>query len=222
MHGFRLDTSKKLMQELLTGLRPNDSFNILFFSGGSSVLSESSLAVSSDNIRRAIAMLENQQGGGGTRLLPALKRAMAMPVQDGTARSFVIVSDGYVSIETDAFEYIRENLNQANFFTFGIGSSVNRFLMEGLARASRNVHPSADCLRGSGFRLEPQPIRRDNNAKLWGCVLAEREGLRYRVCERIYDRFDQDSWYDVSSWYWASQLNRTHGPWWTVTVAERI
>ncbi len=114
-------------------------------------------------------------------------------------------------------------------FTNGFPGKIARFtdgsreiVMRYVERASRSVHPSADCLRGSGFRLETQPIRRDNNAKLWGCVLAEREGLRYRVCERIYDRFDQDSWYDVSSWYWASQLNRTQGPWWTVTVAERI
>lgn len=137
MHGFPLDTSKALMKRLLGGLRAEDSFNILFFSGGSQVLAESSLKVNPENIQHAITMMENQKGGGGTRLLPALKQAMSMPVLDGTARSFVVVSDGYVSVETDAFEYIHENLNQANFFSFGIGSSVNRFLMEGLARAGR-------------------------------------------------------------------------------------
>ena len=157
MHGFPLDISKKLIRELLTRLRPSDSFNILFFSGGSSVLAESSLPVTAANIRQAIAMLENQQGGGGTRLLPALKRAMAMPAGDGTARSFVIVSDGYVSIETDAFEYVREHLNQANFFSFGIGSSVNRFLMEGLARAGRGepmiiTSPSEAAVAAERFR----------------------------------------------------------------------
>lgn len=114
-------------------------------------------------------------------------------------------------------------------FTNGFPGKIARFtdgsreiVIRYIERASRSVHPSADCLRGSGFRLEPRPIRRDNNAKLWGCVLAEREGVGYRVCERIYDRFDRDSWYDVSSWYWAAQLNHTQGPWWTVTVAERI
>jgi len=137
MHGFPLDTSKELMRELLSGLRMSDSFNILFFSGGNQVLAESSLKVTPENIQHAIKMMENQKGGGGTRLLPALKQAMSMPVLDGTARSFVVVSDGYVSVEADALEYVRANLNRANFFSFGIGSSVNRFLMEGLARAGR-------------------------------------------------------------------------------------
>ena len=157
MHGFPLDTSKVLMKRLLSGLRAEDSFNILFFSGGSQVLAESSLMVSPENIQHAITMMENQKGGGGTRLLPALKQAMSMPTLDGTARSFVVVSDGYVSVETDAFEYIRENLNQANFFSFGIGSSVNRFLMEGLARAGRGeptiiTSPSEAAAAAERFR----------------------------------------------------------------------
>lgn len=135
MHGFPLDTSKKLMRELLTGLRPTDAFNILFFSGGSSVLSETSLPVTPVNIQKAIAMMESQRGGGGTQLLPALRRAMAFPAEESTSRSFIVVTDGYVSVETEAFEYVKQNLNQANFFAFGIGSSVNRFLIEGLARA---------------------------------------------------------------------------------------
>ncbi len=103
-------------------------------------------------------------------------------------------------------------------FTDGSREIVMRFVQ----RPSRNVHPSADCLRGSGFELETQPIRRGHGGKLWGCVLARRDGKVYRVCERIYDTATQQSWYDVSSWYWAARLGRTTGPWWTVTVAEPI
>ncbi len=137
MHGFPLDTSKRLMTELLSNLRPTDSFNILFFSGGSSALAKSSLPVTSNNIAKAISMMENQQGGGGTQLLPALKRAMNLPAEKSTSRSFVIITDGYVSIEKEAFQYVKDNLNNANFFSFGIGSGINRFLIEGLARAGK-------------------------------------------------------------------------------------
>ena len=137
MNGFPLNTSKKLMAELLSGLRPTDSFNIVFFSGGSSVLAESSQPVTKPNIERAISMMEGKRGGGGTRLLPALKRAMALPAEEVTSRSFVVVTDGYVSVEAEAFQYVKDNLNKANFFSFGIGSSVNRFLIEGLARVGK-------------------------------------------------------------------------------------
>jgi len=70
-------------------------------------------------------------------LLAALRGALAMPSDQARARSFVVISDGYVTIEKEAMDLVRAGLGQANVFAFGIGSSVNRFLIEGLARAGR-------------------------------------------------------------------------------------
>ncbi|MCP3869331.1 MAG: VWA domain-containing protein [Gammaproteobacteria bacterium] len=137
MHGFPLNTTKRLMSELLSALRPRDSFNILFFSGGSRTLAETPLPATKTNIRKAISMMENQRGGGGTRMLDAIQKAMNISGEPGIARSFILVTDGFVSVETDTFDYVKRNLNNANFFTFGIGTSVNRFLIEGLARSGR-------------------------------------------------------------------------------------
>jgi Ca-activated chloride channel family protein len=133
MHGYPLDISKKLMRDLLVNLRSSDYFNVLFFAGGNSVLSEQSLPVTGKNIEIAVAMVENQRGGGGTELLPAMKRALELPRAKGTSRSVVIATDGYVNVEAEAFDLIREKLGKANFFAFGIGSSVNRFIIEGMA-----------------------------------------------------------------------------------------
>ncbi len=137
MHGFPLNTSKKLMLELLNNLNQQDHFNILFFAGGARMLSEQSLAVTKSNIERAAHMLNSVTGSGSTQLLPAIKKAMALPYQQTTSRSFVILTDGYISVETDIFNYIKNNLHQANFFSFGIGSSVNRFLIEGIAHTGK-------------------------------------------------------------------------------------
>ena len=135
MHGFPLDISKKLLKDLIGNLRPTDTFNILLFAGGSSVMSEHSLPATSQNINRAINVIEKQRGGGGTELLPALQRALALPKAEGCSRTVVIATDGYVTVEEEAFDLIRENLGNANMFAFGIGSSVNRHLIEGMARA---------------------------------------------------------------------------------------
>ena len=48
-----------------------------------------------------------------------------------------MVTDGYVGVEAQTFRFIRERLDQANLFAFGIGSSVNRGLIEGMARAGQ-------------------------------------------------------------------------------------
>jgi len=46
-----------------------------------------------------------------------------------------VITDGYVGVESETFRFVRERLDQANLFAFGIGSAVNRSLIEGLARA---------------------------------------------------------------------------------------
>jgi Ca-activated chloride channel family protein len=137
MEGFPLDTAKVLIQKLLAGLQSKDSFNILFFAGGSQVLAPKSLAATPENIALAVAMLGRLSGGGGTELLPALRQALAMPVAEGTSRSMVVITDGYITAEGAAFRIVDENLGDSNLFAFGIGSSVNRFLIEGLARVGR-------------------------------------------------------------------------------------
>jgi Ca-activated chloride channel family protein len=135
MYGFPLEVSKKLVSDLLAGLKHTDRFNILFFAGGNNLFSEKSVSATPENINRALRMLDSQRGSGGTELLPALKRALAMEINDDFARSFVIATDGYVTVEKEAFGLVKSSLNKANFFAFGIGSSVNRFLIEGLAHA---------------------------------------------------------------------------------------
>jgi Ca-activated chloride channel family protein len=137
MHGFPLQTTKMLMRNLLTRLRPTDTFNVLLFAGHSRVLADAPLAVDEESIARGIALIDSQSGGGGTELLPALRRALTLPGGDERSRSIVVVTDGYVSVETEAFDVIRENLSNANLFAFGIGSAVNRHLIEGMARAGR-------------------------------------------------------------------------------------
>jgi Ca-activated chloride channel family protein len=134
MHGFPLNISKKLLKDLIGSLRPTDRFNVLLFAGGSSVMSKQSLPATPQNITHAINMIESQRGGGGTRLLPALKRALSLPKTEGFSRNVIIATDGYVSVEEEAFDLIRNNLGNANMFTFGIGSSVNRYIIEGMAR----------------------------------------------------------------------------------------
>lgn len=137
MHGFPLDTAKKLLEDLISSLRPTDSFNVLLFAGDSTVMSEMPVPATPDNIDRAVKLIEQSDGGGGTELLKAMQRAMNMPRQEGVARTMVIVTDGYINAERQVFAQIQENLDNTNVFAFGIGSSVNRFLIEGMARSGR-------------------------------------------------------------------------------------
>lgn len=133
MWGYPLEISKKLFRDLAMSLRPTDKFNVLLFSGGSSVFSEKSLPASRENISRAVNLINGQRGAGGTELLPALQRALSLQRPEGYSRTIVIATDGYVPVETEVFDLIRNKLGEANMFAFGIGTSVNRHIIEGMA-----------------------------------------------------------------------------------------
>lgn len=140
MHGFPIRTTQTLLRGLLPTLRPQDTFNLVLFSGDSRSLSKTPLPATDQNLAAAIALLDRQDGRGGTELLPALQHAFALPSPPATSRTIAIITDGYVTVEHEAFELIRTHLggtNGANVFAFGIGSSVNRHLIEGLARAGQ-------------------------------------------------------------------------------------
>jgi len=135
MYGFPLDTAKKLLGDLVNVLRPTDTFNIVVFESGFEVFSRASVPATTPNLQRALQFIGSKQGGGGTRLLNGLQRAVQLPRERGLSRSVVLLTDGYIDAEADVFDYIREHLDEVNFFAFGIGSSVNRYLIEGVARA---------------------------------------------------------------------------------------
>jgi len=137
MHGFPLDTAKALLRELIGGLRPSDSFNVMLFSGSNRMLSPTSVPATRPNIERAVTVIEQMRAGGSTEIVPALERIAALPKNGDVSRSVIVVTDGYVTVEDRVFQLVRKNLGQANVFAFGIGSSVNRHLIEGIARAGQ-------------------------------------------------------------------------------------
>jgi len=139
MHGFPLDTAKELMRHLLSNLRPTDHFNLALFSGANYVWSPSgSKPATASNIRAALDVIMKESGSGGTELMGGMQAAYAIPsLGRGISRTVVVITDGYVGVEAQAFRFIRERLDQANLFAFGIGTSVNRALIEGIARAGQ-------------------------------------------------------------------------------------
>ncbi|WP_298420195.1 VIT and VWA domain-containing protein [uncultured Kordia sp.] len=139
MNGFPMQVSKKLLRNLLVNLPKTDHYNILFFAGGSKILSSEPMPCTMENIQKGLNFLTNIRGGGGTNLLNALETAYRLPRMNKTsARSMVVITDGYISVEREAFDLIEKNLGEANVFTFGIGSGVNRYLLEGMAKVGNS------------------------------------------------------------------------------------
>lgn len=135
MNGYPLDTAKILIRDLVSNLREEDSFNLILFSGSSVQMSKKSVPATEENIKKALNLIDKQEGYGGTSLSPALEDAVAIPSKHNIARSIVVITDGYVSGEQNAFDIINDNMDKASFFSFGIGNAVNEYLIKGIATA---------------------------------------------------------------------------------------
>ncbi len=137
MSGFPLEISKKVIKEILSNLRGQDYFNIMFFAGGSNTLFEKPMPATSNNRNKAIEMITKQEGSGGTEILEAFTKASGLAKKEGMSRIIVTMTDGYISVEKEVFDLMAKKMGSANFFSFGIGTSVNRFLIEGMARMGK-------------------------------------------------------------------------------------
>jgi len=183
MQGFPIGVSKRLLSKLISSLRPTDVFNVMLFESSNSMLHERSVRATKSNIEHALRVLDGQQGGGGTRLYPALQKALDFDKPDGFSRTFIVVTDGFVTIEKEAFNLVRDNLNRANLFAFGIGSSVNRYLIEGLAHAGMGEpffitnEKEADAVGNKFIDLVQNPVLTDININFSGFQVYDVEPL---------------------------------------------
>ncbi|OPZ92870.1 MAG: von Willebrand factor type A domain protein [Firmicutes bacterium ADurb.Bin419] len=134
MYGYPIDCAKVLIKNLISNLRDTDKFNLVLFSGSSDSMSDLSVSATKENISRAIKMIDKQDGSGGTEFIQGLKSALSIPKSEYYSRSVIIITDGYIDCEKEAINLINENINNTNFFSFGIGSSINRYLIEGIAK----------------------------------------------------------------------------------------
>ena len=135
MAGFPLDTAKNLLKNLVKGLRADDTFNVIRFSTDSGVLSETPLAANDENLNSACGFIDRQSSQGGTELEAALQCAFALPGGENRSRSILLITDGFITADAATCALVRANIGSANLFAFGIGSSVNRELLESVARA---------------------------------------------------------------------------------------
>jgi Ca-activated chloride channel family protein len=136
MMGFPIEKAKALINRALDELYPGDTFNLITFSGDTQVLFPEPVFPTAANIRKAKALLNAQRGYGGTEMMKAIRAALEPSDSPDHMRVVCFLTDGEVGNDLEIIGEIQKHSN-ARVFAFGIGTSVNRFLIEGMAKAGR-------------------------------------------------------------------------------------
>jgi Ca-activated chloride channel family protein len=136
MYGFPLEKAKETMKLALDNLYPYDTFNLITFSGDEHILFSEPVPATKENLAKAQAFLATRQGGGGTEMMKAIKASMDPSDKSDHIRVVCFMTDGYVGNDLEIIGEVQKHPN-ARVFAFGIGSSVNHFLLDNMARYGR-------------------------------------------------------------------------------------
>ncbi|MBI2684822.1 MAG: VWA domain-containing protein [Acidobacteria bacterium] len=136
MHGFPLEKAKEAMMAAIDGLNPRDRFNLITFSGDTYVLFPQPVAANPENIAEAKRFLAGRRSGGGTEMMKAIRASLAPSGSKEHVRVVCFMTDGYVGNDDEIVAEIRKH-PEARVFGFGIGSSVNRHLLDQMSLQGR-------------------------------------------------------------------------------------
>ncbi len=139
MWGQPLDEAKAVVLKALEKMGADDTFQLIAFDSTTESMSPQSLPRSPENIAAAERWLGNLRGGGGTEMLAGIRAALDQPYDQKRLRMVIFCTDGFIGDEKEIIDYISTMRGQSRVFGFGIGSSVNRYLIEGVGRAGRGA-----------------------------------------------------------------------------------
>jgi Ca-activated chloride channel family protein len=139
--GDPLLKSQELMRRFISGLNPDDTFTIIDFASTTRQLSAHPLPNTPQNRTQAINYINSLQANGGTELLNGIRAVLNFPpAPAGRLRSVVLLTDGYIGNDNEILAEVQRHLKEGNrLYSFGVGSSVNRFLLNRIAEIGRGT-----------------------------------------------------------------------------------
>jgi Ca-activated chloride channel family protein len=139
MSGRPIQQAKAAVQRGLRLLQPGDSFQIVTFSMAASNLGSGPLEANAKNIGRALQYVRSLEGEGGTMMIEGIKAALDFPHDPQRLRFVCFLTDGYIGNEAEILREVHKRLGDSRIFSFGIGSGVNRYLLDHMAKAGHGA-----------------------------------------------------------------------------------
>lgn len=179
MSGRPIEQAKAAIERGLRLLQPDDSFQLISFSMTASQLGRSPLPATARNIGRALEYLRSLEGEGGTMMIEGIKAALEFPHDPHRLRFVCFLTDGYIGNETEILSELHKRLGASRIFSFGIGSAVNRYLIESLGSTGRGAvaylgpHDDAAQIMEDFFSRISHPAMTDLQIDWGGLQVAE-------------------------------------------------
>lgn len=137
--GWPLEKAKETMRYCIQNLNPGDTFNLIGFDTDVHPCFPKPVLATRQTIAQALRYLKPIEGNGGTDILKSVQYALKFPDDPNRLRVVCYMTDGFVGDDMEVLDYIQKNRGRARMFPLGVGESVNRFLIDGMAQMGGGV-----------------------------------------------------------------------------------
>ncbi len=139
MSGQPIAKAKDAIRRALRKLEPDDTFQVIQFSESASQLGRVPVSATPKNVQKALQYVDSLEGSGGTMMMEGIKAALDFAHDPRRLRLVSFMTDGYIGNETEILSAIHDRLGESRIFSFGVGSSVNRYLLDGMAKLGKGA-----------------------------------------------------------------------------------
>jgi Ca-activated chloride channel family protein len=152
MSGKPIEQAKAAVSVALSKMHPSDTFQVVKFASGAEQMAAGPLDANPMNLAQAQGYVAAMSGNGGTEMLKGINAALDFPHDDNRTRVVAFLTDGYIGNETQILRALHGKLQESRVFSFGVGSSPNRYLLDAMARLG---HGNAAYL---SLNDRPEPV----------------------------------------------------------------
>ena len=133
--------AKDSLYEALERLKPSDRFNIIDFDSGFEPLFDSAKMANQSHMNEAKRFIRKIDADGGTEMFKPIDFALKSRDSESSKflRQIVFITDGQSGNEEAIFNNVSYNIRKDRFFTIGIGSAPNSYLLTKLADFGRGA-----------------------------------------------------------------------------------
>src|SRR5690606_17616757 len=173
------EQAKAAVATALDRLRPGDTFQLIRFSDDASAFGEAPVPATAENLRKARRCLDSRDCSDGTRMIEGIKATLDFPHDTLRLRFVSFLTDGYIGNEMEIIGAVHERIGASRIFSFGVGSAVNRYLLERMAKEGRGAvaylgpEDSADELMARFFDRISHPALTDVRIDWGGMAVSD-------------------------------------------------
>lgn len=155
MSGYPIQKVKEAMYHCIQGISADDTFQIIRFSSNASGFSPTPVPATRLHKEEALDYIQALHGSGGTMMIEGIKACLDYPRNPERQRIVFFMTDGFIGNDNQILAAVKEKVGNARLFSFGVGSSPNRSLLERMAALGRGT---AQYIRQD---QDPQPVIKD-------------------------------------------------------------